>query len=581
MMSIVRIILLAVLCLSLAGSTFAGDFIRHKMEKQILLKGDEPIPDATYYPSRPGLITDSPGEIIGWTQYEYQTNCSTGDRAALGRDGCVNFSWMNGLEIDPDGSGERQVYFNCVNAQGEQTYPWAGIQISEGNRSGFTTIAVLSGDEAVVAYHRTSPIIEVFTAIDAIPCFGIFTTFPVENMLDGQVAMWPYVTVDRNDNAHIVISQPDYLGTAFGYTNSTDGGQSWRTPELVDDIATSSPVMTSSRVSDKVAIVYTRDVGQQWRGDVVYYESQDGLTWDFGSDPVNVTEYGRDGDSLWAYCDVDAVYDYNDDLHMIWDAHYATESSSYYPVWLYHYDTGSETITQMAESEAPTCDPGSWNMPIAKMSIGVQEDTDNLFAIYTYFPEGDCSAGGFSNGEIYMQYSANGGASWSVPENLTNSPSPGCNPGECDSDHWSSLAERVDDHLHIIYINDKDAGGLPQGEGGVTDNPVMYLAYPTPIIAECNYVEGDVNHNGIPLELADVVAMISNFRGILPPYYTCTCLPHDTYFPATADPNGNCVPFELNDAVTEIQAYWGNITISGCVDCPGSEGWLKDQNKDQ
>jgi hypothetical protein len=61
---------------------------------------------------------------------------------------------------------------------------------------------------------------------------------------------------------------------------------------------------------------------------------------------------------------------------------------------------------------------------------------------------------------------------------MTQSPTPGCLPGECDSDHWSSLAERIESDIpHIIYINDKDAGGVPQGEGVVTDNPVMYLAY--------------------------------------------------------------------------------------------------------
>jgi hypothetical protein len=278
------------------------------MEKQVLLKGDEPIPDATYYPSRPGLITDSPGMIIGWTQYDSQTNGSTGNRAALGIGGAVNLCWMNGLEIEPDGGGPRVVYFNCVNEDGDLTYP-DGVQVSTEDRSGYTTLANFSGDRALVAYHSTDPVYRVFSDFDAVSCYGAFTSYEVENLVGGATAIWPYVTIDRNENAHIVISQPDELGDAFGYTISTDGGQTWSRPLTVDNIATLSPVITSSRVSDKVAIVYTRDVGQQWRGDVVYYESPDGLTWDFGCDPVNVTEYGQSGDSLWAYCDVDAVYD--------------------------------------------------------------------------------------------------------------------------------------------------------------------------------------------------------------------------------------------------------------------------------
>ena len=68
---------------------------------------------------------------------------------------------------------------------------------------------------------------------------------------------------------------------------------------------------------------------------------------------------------------------------------------------------------------------------------------------------------------------------WSVPENLTDSQTPGCTAGNCDSDHWSSIADKVDNFLHIIFVEDKDAGGIPQTEGQITLNPVKYLTYPT------------------------------------------------------------------------------------------------------
>ena len=92
------------LVMAFAVAAIASD-LKGQMKEEVLLKGDEPIPNAVYNPSGPGLITDSPGDIIGWTQYDYQTNGSTGHRAALGIAGAVNFSWMNGLEINPDGSG--------------------------------------------------------------------------------------------------------------------------------------------------------------------------------------------------------------------------------------------------------------------------------------------------------------------------------------------------------------------------------------------------------------------------------------------------------------------------------------------
>lgn len=88
----------------------------------------------------------------------------------------------------------------------------------------------------------------------------------------------------------------------------------------------------------------------------------------------------------------------------------------------------------------------------------------------------------------------------------------------------------------------------------------------------CIYLPGDCDHNGIPLELGDVVAMIGMYRGSVDPCYLCDCDadPPGARFAATADPNGNCVAFELGDVVTEIGAYRGSNTASGCVDCPGS-----------
>jgi hypothetical protein len=91
-------------------------------------------------------------------------------------------------------------------------------------------------------------------------------------------------------------------------------------------------------------------------------------------------------------------------------------------------------------------------------------------------------------------------------------------------------------------------------------------------IITCDYIPGDCDHNWVPLELMDIMAMINNYRGIVAPYFQCDCGldPLRPNFAATADPNGNCTPNELNDIVTEIGAYRGSSEVSGCPDCPGS-----------
>jgi hypothetical protein len=96
------------------------------------------------------------------------------------------------------------------------------------------------------------------------------------------------------------------------------------------------------------------------------------------------------------------------------------------------------------------------------------------------------------NGELYMTVSNNNGVGWDKPQNLTNSPSPLCVDGACESDYWASMARygRTDvtgcegiaagtNVLDIVYINDKSAGGCVQTESGVwTNNPVMWLTTP-------------------------------------------------------------------------------------------------------
>jgi hypothetical protein len=113
-----------------------------------------------------------------------------------------------------------------------------------------------------------------------------------------------------------------------------------------------------------------------------------------------------------------------------------------------------------------------------------------------------------------------------------------------------------------------------EGGGGTVPEQSFCGLYVEP--DTCIYIPGDVNRNGAPLELTDVLAMIGFYRGTMEPYLCeCTEDPPIYDFAATADPNGNCVPNELNDVVTEIGAYRGSMTASGCPDCPGTEGLLR------
>jgi len=471
---------LAMVMLALT-TAYAGNKLAPIPGNYRMITGFEPYPDMNYEPAMPGLTTDSPGEVVGTTQYDYQSNGSSGNRAAVDLLGGVHFIWMNGISYP----SQRAVYFNYVDNSGNWLSPTA---LSQVNGAGYCQATVTSDNRAAATYHSSNtPSIEnyVVYAEDQFTGFGIFQYYDPPDMLFYR-CYWPYVCIDRNDNIHIVhCENAPNAGDAqaIGYTESTDGGNTWTAVVEVDTLECISQLVTASPVSDKVAVIYShpQTFDTQWENDIYYIESIDGVTWDWRFGKNNITNYS---DSVFAYTDVAAIYDYNDNLNIVWNANtFSGDTAIYWHNDLMHFSTGTGTINMINSSPdawpAAGCDFGAWNRPISKMSMGVQQAGGYVFVAYTaFFDSLDCSAGGYANGEIYMQYTADGGSSWSQAYNLTNSPTPNCIPGDCDSDHWSALADRVDEDLHIIFIEDKDAGGIPQTEGQITTNPVKYLKVP-------------------------------------------------------------------------------------------------------
>ena len=158
-----------------------------------------------------------------------------------------------------------------------------------------------------------------------------------------------------------------------------------------------------------------------------------------------------------------------------------------------HWSTdvpNARTIAEARYDGGDRCDPGVWNMFIAKMSIS--ECDGKLYALWTQFLDRahvvaghgtDCSSHGFANGELWYAVSSDNGLSWDLPVDLTNSHTNLCDSGLCESDHWSSMVNYGmvypgTDTLDLIYVNDKDAGGIPQGEGTWTVSPIMHLRIP-------------------------------------------------------------------------------------------------------
>ena len=152
-----------------------------------------------------------------------------------------------------------------------------------------------------------------------------------------------------------------------------------------------------------------------------------------------------------------------------------------------------------------TCNGGAWQMNGSKMTIS--ECNGRLYFLHVQFNDpnimmDDCAERGMTgadvvgsaNGELYLTVSDDGGLTWDLSRNLTNSHTPGCDSasgtgGRCESDHWPSMARfgtnivgddmtgaeillpagdlAVDNgwYMSVQYISDPDAGAIVQNEG--------------------------------------------------------------------------------------------------------------------
>jgi hypothetical protein len=466
----------------------------------------------------PQMVNSSPGHQVGITHYDYQTSGSTGNRIVKDPLGGIHVCWTNAPERY---NRQRHVYYNFRDESGNWSWT-GGVQVSVFNGSGFTTLDLLSDNRAVPVYHNVDAGLFLIAAKDAGRGFGNFTEYyPPDYIPDIGFFGWPFVAVDGQNRIHLVATEVQFMPTGpmdLMYTCSSDGGVNWTDPLGFDSTMVYGHNIVASPVDDKVAIVYNRPFIEdptQAENEVYYLESEDGINWNW-QNKINITNYEFDNDTLVAYTDNDAVYDNQGDLHIVWNASFVNRFGWINNhAYLFHWSqaTGISMIANHSQWKFPKCSPGSWNLSYAKMSLGVDVD-NNLFLVYTRFDSSDCSDGNYANGDLWMVASSDGGASWGLPVNITRSRTPGCLTGDCDSDVWSSLAEVVDDSLHILFINDKDAGGAPNGEGRDTENPVLYLAYPNPFLYPPPAVKIKVAPRNRPVVIPPEGGWVSYWGGV-------------------------------------------------------------------
>lgn len=279
-----------------------------------------------------------------------------------------------------------------------------------------------------------------------------------------------HVVGTRNTFAAFV--SPDYTETVINYFRrvnqwgSTDS-TSWIGPITIDTSGI-RPAFSASRTGNKVAVVYFKATPTGYANaainggldqDVYYRESVDGGV-TFGP-KTNITNYDRTQKSAGPWLEVDALYDSNNNLHVVFPATPLPadvyDSTGFF--WgdfsasVYHWYQGTGSISRVKNADwglqfnTQVCGFGGFNtLYVGMTSIG--ECDGNLYVTWTQIHDikntadindpanifDDCTSnivnrGWGANGEVYMSVSGDlTGLLWDAPRNLTNTYTP-----ECDS----------------------------------------------------------------------------------------------------------------------------------------------------
>ncbi|MDH4157472.1 MAG: glycoside hydrolase, partial [candidate division Zixibacteria bacterium] len=295
---------------------------------------------AAYNPN----ATPSPGVVIGNTWYDYQRNGSMRRMIDIGEDDDVgvHMAWMR---LPENNAGTRVMQYNFYNATAgvlgssvPVNLTWAGYGgvLATGNNR-----AVVGGHERPVATFAPQ---FYWDTDEFAQFFGFFLTRVPDSVEAyggqlGQEVIWPAYRYQETtpDTVLHVIAQVSAAGAGdpqsiyYFRQVGTDGGGEWDYPPyVVDTIYDISQDVACSKVTGKVALVWTGNLtgsatcdtnsGEQpfvqLDNDIYYQISDDqGFTW---HNRVNLT-CNVDGESGYRpYTDLSALITTDENLHIAW-----------------------------------------------------------------------------------------------------------------------------------------------------------------------------------------------------------------------------------------------------------------------
>ena len=334
---------------------FALEPAKASLEPLPELRGDEKLESHEIIPYLGGR--QSPGDIIGITYYDYQASGSFGQRIMVDKNDQAHINWM----LRDAANVNRYCAWNARYVDGS----YYGETQASPSWSGYVQLDItrdIDPDEqrTVICYHYNHGSgYYSWIDIDGGQLWGTWPNYPQSPEVADHT--YPYIAVANNNN--IIMATGDLNEDMLHLYLTVDQGSTWTSVGDVDSCASWSQFLRSSLNpgSNKVVFVWTQFItdtlaGGQIDNDVCYMLSTDGgVTWDT---PVNITNY-QPNDSVRAYCNVNAVFDRDDSLHIAWAGRKVTDNY-YQASKIFHWCETSDTVTIVSSPSMHYNEPGGW-----------------------------------------------------------------------------------------------------------------------------------------------------------------------------------------------------------------------------
>lgn len=478
----------------------------------------------------------------GSTWYDLQHNATAGKMIGVDNAGFVNVVWMKGMD---DISNQRYAYYNVWDPQTQMMMYPGGVRIDSFIRSGFISLALTPGGWVFPAFHalmyESGP--HTSAGMDWARQGGTFSVTQPAYVYEAGLPLailWPKIAVDPDSVVHVVSTQnlisgsgrifysrgvPWWDGTGHGgwinWQPVATGGDEFLS---LDTVRSVSPDIACSKISNRVAIAYTRlrpgaYVATLLNSDLYLILSEDGgQNW---SAPANLTEFA-DVDSQRAFTDVSLIFDAQDDLHIafttsnFWDAPDQTYAGSSFRARIWHWSEADQDFSIIASDWAEgSYLPGAGILNIGRPSLCLDPVTGFLYCSYQKNDQAWPSWALFPNGDAWVTASTDGGRHWSIGRNVSDThPTSNFAPaGESASERDITLADHVTyaagtGYLHLFWELDLDAGSWPNVEGTAQDNPVYYQRIIVDDIPLSPLVQNVPLHDFLP-PVSDVVMLLA------------------------------------------------------------------------